>query len=274
MIDISIIIPCYNSGQFITEAVESVKAYSGKYSYEIIIIDDGSTDLFTLEVLKELSKPYVVLRKENKGPATARNYGCRLAKGRYFLFLDSDNKIIPEYIDLGITSLDQNITSGVVYAKAHFFGDKSRIGFNSIPFDIKELLVTNYIDMCTIVRKEAWESVGGFDESPDMFTLEDWDFWLSIFEKGWNFYFLNKPLFYYRIREGSLMDIHLQNKDYFRRNIYLFDKHYELYRKYYAFIIDNAIAHFKKKSLAYRIGNTFTRPAKIIKKYLIKLFYH
>jgi len=267
---ISIIIPCYNTGEYLPEALASVYAYKGDYVYEIIIIDDGSTDVKTLKLLDSLSDKHVVIKQANAGPAAARNAGCKIAKGEFLLFLDSDDKIVPEYINLGINHLQQNNKDGVVYAQPIFFGVHFRTEFKTYPFDISKLLLDNYICISTILRKTAWESVGGFDESPAMFTLEDWDFWLSIFEKGWNFHFLNKPLFYYRIREGSLMDLHLQNKEYFRRNNYLFNKHYELYRKYYVFIIDNTIAHFKEQSLAYRIGNTFTRPVKIIKKYLNK----
>jgi glycosyltransferase involved in cell wall biosynthesis len=264
MIDISIIIPCYNSGQFITEAIESVKAYSGRYSYEIIIIDDGSTDLFTIELLKELSKEYTILRQENNGPATARNNGCKIAKGRCFLFLDSDNKIIPDYIDFGIDILDHNSEAGVVYAKAHFFGDKSRTEFNSIPFDIKELLVTNYIDMCAIVRKRTWESVDGFDESPEIFTLEDWDFWLKVYEKGWKFIFIDKKLFYYRIREGSLMDNYHKSEILKVRTEYIFKKHVLLLEQQYRSIY---------QSLAYKTGLKILRPYRLVKKFFKQLLH-
>lgn len=267
---LSIIIPCYNTGEYLSEALASVYAYTGNYTYEIIIIDDGSTDITTLKLLDSLSEKHIVLKQSNAGPAAARNAGCKIAQGDFLLFLDSDNSIVPEYIDYGINNLLENHEAGVVYAKANFIGDASRGEFKVAPFDVKELLVSNYIDTCAVIRKKAWESVNGFDESPHFLTLEDWDFWLKLYEQGWKFVFIDKALFYYRIRKGSLMDIHLQNKDYLRRNAYLFDKHYELYRKHYAFIIDNTIAHFKKQSSAYRIGNIVITPVRMIKKYLTK----
>lgn len=264
MIDISIIIPCYNSGGYLTEALDSVNDYTGVHSYEIIIIDDGSTDQFTIELLEKLSAKYVVKRQENKGPATARNSGCKIANGKYLLFLDSDNKIIPEYIDIGIRNLEHNAEAGVVYAKANFFGkDASKKKFITLPFNINELLITNYIDTCAVVKKETWESVDGFDESPEMFTLEDWDFWLRIYEKGWKFIFINKELFYYRFREGSLMDNFHKSSQVNNRMEYIFNRHSLLLAKQHQRLY---------RSLDYGIGSKLLRPyrfiKRIIKKYL------
>src|SRR4051812_30684422 len=113
---ISIVIPCYNSGQFLPDAIESVRSYNGKHSYEIIIVDDGSTDEATLTLLEGLSvDSCVVLHQPNKGPAAARNTAIRHSKGEYILFLDSDNKIRPEYIDEGIKALENDKKAGVAY---------------------------------------------------------------------------------------------------------------------------------------------------------------
>ena len=261
MIDISVIIPCYNSGNYIMEALDSVDDYSGIHSYEIIIIDDGSTDQFTIELLDKLSVKYIVRRQENKGPATARNTGCKIATGKYLLFLDSDNKILPDYIDIGIQNLEQNAEAGVVYAKAYFFGNVTgRKKFVTLPFNINELLITNYIDTCTVVKKETWKSVGGFDESPEMFTLEDWDFWLRIYEKGWKFIFIDRELFYYRFREGSLMDSFHKTGQVNNRMEYIFNKHTLLLASQHQRLY---------RSLDYSIGSKLLRPYRFI-KHIIK----
>ena len=263
MIDISIIIPCYNSGCYLVEALDSVHDYKGVHSYEIIIIDDGSTDQFTIELLEKLSTKYVVQRQENKGPATARNTGCRIAKGKYLLFLDSDNKIIPDYIDIGISNLELNAEAGVVYSKAIFFGnDAGRKKFVTLPFNINELLITNYIDTCTVVKKETWKSVGGFDESPEMFTLEDWDFWLRIYEKGWKFIFIDKELFYYRFREGSLMDGFHKSVKVNDRMEYIFNRHSLLLASQHQRLY---------RSLDYRIGSKLLHPYRFIKRIIKKI---
>ena len=99
---ISIVIPCYNSGIYITEAVTSVKE-SSFTNYEIIIVDDGSSDLHTLSVLRQLEhQKCKLIVQANGGPAAARNSGVRVAKGEYLFFLDSDNKIHPEYLEKSV----------------------------------------------------------------------------------------------------------------------------------------------------------------------------
>src|SRR4051812_30462131 len=97
---VSIIIPCYNSGKYLPEALDSISAYPDKGMYEVIIINDGSTDELTLSLLNNLQQngEHIVLHQENKGPAAARNAGVKMAKAPYLLFLDSDNKIESNYI--------------------------------------------------------------------------------------------------------------------------------------------------------------------------------
>jgi len=138
---LSIIIPCYNSGAFLFEAIRSVEQYKGIHKYEIIIVDDGSTDRDTLSLLADLNqKGYKIIYQSNQGPAAARNTGVHNAKSEFLLFLDSDNKIVPEYIDMGIDNLLKNNETAVVYGNAIFFGDFSRKpGFQSGPFEIEKI---------------------------------------------------------------------------------------------------------------------------------------
>jgi glycosyltransferase involved in cell wall biosynthesis len=187
--DISIIVPCYNSGLYLPEAIESVRKYCGKYTYNIVLVDDGSNDEQTLQVLENYRNDddIVFVKHENRGLAAARNTGCEAADAEFLLFLDSDNRILTEYIDNGIEFLSQNPDYAVVYGCPKFFGDNSREGYKTGYFDLENLLIGNYIDTCAVVRKTAWESVGGFDTSIPSF--EDWNFWLSLAEKKLEFSF-------------------------------------------------------------------------------------
>lgn len=202
---VSIIIPCYNQGIFLDEALQSVSQGTGKGLSEIIIVNDGSTDESTLNRLKELSaKGYTVINQTNKGLGAARNAGIRAATGTYILPLDSDNKIKSEYILEGIKLLDSDPSLDVVYSNAEYFGEKKGI-WESGEFNLQRLMIENYIDACAIFRKSTWEKVGGYDEKMPVMGYEDWDLWLKIAFQNGKFTFVNKALFYYRYSAKSMI---------------------------------------------------------------------
>ena len=93
---VSVIIPCYNAGEWIDEAVDSVLSQTYK-DYEIIIVNDGSSDPLTQEKLRSYESSSIqVIHQENKGPAAARNTGIRSARGEYILPLDADDMLVPD----------------------------------------------------------------------------------------------------------------------------------------------------------------------------------
>lgn len=211
MIEISIIIPCFNSGNHLLEAIESCHCSTFK-DFEIVVVDDGSFDSLTIELLNTLEKSdsVIVLRKTNGGPASARNLGVSHASGEFLLFLDSDNRIRPDYLSRAFQIIIDNPKIGVMYSRPFFFGggdctqELSR--FEVKDFSLDSLLSGNYVDMCSLVRKEAFLEIGGFDENQELYFGEDWDLWIRMAYVGWKFHFLNEVLFDYRIRKGSLMD--------------------------------------------------------------------
>src|SRR4029078_6745891 len=100
----------------------------------------------------------------------------------------------------------------------------TRQEFTSCAFSIERLFIENFIDMCSVIRKSAWEEVQGLDES--LRQHEDWELWLRLYKAGWQFVFIDKILFNYRIRLGSLIT---QNEDAYREIIpYLYKKHWDL----------------------------------------------
>ena len=161
---ISIIIPCYNHGQYIREAIQSVEQCDDKDLYEIIILNDGSTDKFTIEVLQQLAdNRYHIINQSNLGLGAARNNAIKKAQGKYILPLDSDNKIRPEYIYESIKILDEQPGIAMVYGDAEYFGEETgrqKVG----KFNLQKIMLGNYIDACAVYRKSAWEALGGYDE--------------------------------------------------------------------------------------------------------------
>lgn len=239
-IKVSVIIPCYNSGKYLEEAIFSV-LHSGFQDFEVIVINDGSFDIQTLQILNRLRDlEFVsVFNKGQGGPASARNLGVVYARGEFLLFLDSDNRIQTDFLNSAVQVIHKNCQLGVVYAKPVFFGfegyqESNRFYVRDYSFDA--LLSGNYVDMCSLVRKKAFLEVGGFDESQELFFGEDWDLWIRIAQAGWKFYFLDKVLFDYRIRKGSLMDqVDAEKRD--RTLHYLGTKHgfliHQRYRQYF-----------------------------------------
>jgi len=88
--EVSVIIPAYNSGKTIEDTVKSVLSQTFKGQYEVIVVDDGSTDNTAEAISKIKDKRIILVKQSNKGPATARNHGARKARGRFILFTDSD----------------------------------------------------------------------------------------------------------------------------------------------------------------------------------------
>lgn len=209
---ISIIIPCYNHGQYIREAINSVEECKDNHLYEIIILNDGSTDEFTIDILRQLAdEGYNVINQHNQGLGATRNNGIKMAAGEYILPLDSDNKIRKEYIYESIQILDSHSDVKMVYGDFEYFGDKKgehKVG----EFNLQKIMIGNYIDACAVFRKSAWETIGGYDENMPVMGMEDWDLWLNMCLTGYKFQYINKILFDYRISRNSMRtNLHSKN---------------------------------------------------------------
>ena len=234
-IALSVVIPCYNQGEFILEAVSGLQNYKNHESVEIIIVNDGSTEPLTHKILNYLKENgYQVIDQINQGLAQARNTGIAKALGRYILPLDADNKVRENYIVKSIEILDNYPEIGVVYGNAEFFGAKT--GVWQVPeFDINRLAMGNYIDACAVFRKIVWKDCGGYDPKiPDKLGYEDWDFWLGAAEQGWKFYHIPEVMFDYRVRSESMVsacNLPENRKQLFR---YICTKHLGLYTTNFA----------------------------------------
>jgi len=201
---ISVIIPCFNHGEFLPEAVASVTAVK-RDDVELIVVDDGSTDELTRAEMDALvARGIHVIRQENQGLAAARNAGILVSKGEYILPLDADDRLRPGWIDHGIRILAANPKVGVVYGDAEYFGTRTgrwRMG----PFDRNRLLQSNYIPACAIYRRSIWEQNGGYDATMPVWVVEDWDFWLTTLKHGWEFAYVPEVLFDYRVAKESMV---------------------------------------------------------------------
>jgi glycosyltransferase involved in cell wall biosynthesis len=256
--DISIVIPCYNHGHFLAEAIASIEAARTPRLLEVIIVDDGSTDPKTHEALDALQrKGYSVIHQKNAGLGAARNAGIRSATGEFILPVDSDNRIRKCYLDQAAQLLSDDAEMGVVYGDAEYFGDKTG-RWTVREFDFARLVHANFIDACALMRKRVWEEIGGYDEHMPHMGWEDWDFWLRAALKGWRFVRMNEVAFDYRVRAGSMLsEINKHNEV---MDHYLFSKRElvavgqirpELHRLWNL-----------EKSLEYRLGKRLLSPVR------------
>lgn len=195
---VSIIIPCFNQGQYLKEAVDSVLA-STYENIEIIVVNDGSTEY--LDVLENFSAPKTkIIHQDNQGVSSARNNGIKIAAGKYILPLDADDKIHSEYIEKAVKVLEENSDVGIVYCRAAYFGSVNG------EWKLKEHKFPNYlwengIFCSAMYRKSDWERSGGY--KPEMENgNEDWEFWITLSELGIKAYKIPEILFYYRQAEN------------------------------------------------------------------------
>lgn len=202
---VSVVIPCFNHGDVLSEAVSSVMALQ-RDDVELIVVDDGSTDHRTRERMSVLmSQGIHVVRQDNQGLAAARNSGIRLAKGEFIVPLDSDNRLRESYLIAGVKILNDNPAIGVVYGHSQIFGETS--GIRKVPeFDLISLARANFVDACALYRKCVWTSVQGYDEKMPWMGWEDWDFWLRAAVYGWGFSRLDEVTFDYRVCSHSMIN--------------------------------------------------------------------
>lgn len=227
---VSIIIPCFNHGKYLLEALVSIENCDNSL-FEAIIINDGSTEPDTLTILDEVGEKYKVIHQKNSGLCAARNAGIAKAKGRYILPLDADNRIYPGYLEHGIPILDANPEVAVVYGKRDFFGDTSVAElFQPGEFDLARLAVGNYIDACALIRKTALTDCGNYATDLPEQGLEDWDLWLSLASKGWKFHFLDEVVYGYRFRPTSMARTMVESGDAAKNTAYIASKHAMLFR--------------------------------------------
>lgn len=225
MVIVSIIIPCYNHGQYLMEALKSISDAVTSYSYEIIIVNDGSTDEHTLTVLSWVEQEgYQVIHQPNGGLAAARNNAISMAKGKYIIPLDSDNKLHQNYLTKAIELLEKNPDIDIVYGNPILFGDKEGV-ITVGKFSISKIIKINYIDACAVFRKITWEKVSGYDGNMPAMGNEDWEFWIHAFFKGATFLYVNEVCFYYRVLANS-MTVTTTIPGLVKNSEYIYQKHY------------------------------------------------
>jgi len=180
---VSAIIPTYNRADYIAQAVSSCLAQTYP-CYEIIVVDDGSTDN-TPQVLGQFGTRIQVVRQKNGGLAAARNAGIRAATGQYLGFLDDDDLWLPCKLERQVQALSQDHAVTVIYSDFAYVHEE---GKNTVPRSLNRpqprnmleaLLMGNWLAVDTfLIRRDCFGEIGFFNE--ELRAHEDWDFWLRL----------------------------------------------------------------------------------------------
>jgi len=205
--EISVIIPVYNQGEFLAESMDSLKKQTIQ-NFETILINDGSTESKTLEILKKLEacpplKNFKIYHKKNGGLSSARNLGIQKSKGDFFVPLDADDKLHPEFLE---QTYKHAKAKNLDFVGTHIqhFGIKNSIHKTRINF--YEELFNNQLPVCALFHKKIYQKIQGYDET-FKHGYEDWDFWISILKNNFQGKIIPKPFFFYRIKKESMLTV-------------------------------------------------------------------
>lgn len=181
---ISVIIPAYNASSTINSTIQSVLLQSFS-DFELIVIDDGSTDM-TAEIVRDIKDSRIKLFSDrNCGLSVARNRGIEQAVGEYLAFLDADDLWTEDKLEKQLMVLEANPKAGVAYSWTSYIDEEDNLLYNCYPTSFQgnvlgKLLLTNFLHNGSnpLIRSSAVQSVGKFD--PELKSGEDWDYYLRL----------------------------------------------------------------------------------------------
>ncbi len=209
---VSVVIPAYQSADYIVETLKSVQAQTFK-GYEIIVVNDGSPDT---EALEQVLTPFLTsiryIQQENGGPGAARNRGIREACGRYVAFLDSDDLWLPNHLARQIELLASDPSLALVYSNALVLQGDTPVGtaFERIPQDLHVSFETLVSERCTIgtstvvASRQALLDAGGFEDRRR--RSEDFDLWLRMAHRGLKMSYSTSVQVCHRAGNGLALD--------------------------------------------------------------------
>jgi glycosyltransferase involved in cell wall biosynthesis len=200
-----LVIPTFNCAGYIGRALDSI-FHQTLQDFEVIIVDDGSTDGTKLALHRYLQDPRVrYVYQKNGGPAAARNTGVRLSTAAYIHFLDADDALAPDALKLLSATLDAEPSASWCITDYLRVNEKMRVVHClAIPNGEKfyEILKEDFVAIGMFFRRTAFVSVGMYDET--LRLCEDWDLNIRMIHNDRPYIHLPQPLYYYHGRKGSL----------------------------------------------------------------------
>jgi glycosyltransferase involved in cell wall biosynthesis len=206
---VSVVIPAYNACKYIVETLESALNQNFQ-SFEIIVVDDGSTDGTHTVVEKYGDRGVVLLQQPNSGVGAARNRALSVARGEFVALLDSDDLWEPDYLQTMVGFLEQNPEVSIAFSDSLFFGESKFVGkrFQEVyppspPITFAKLAgMISHVNVAATLRREVFTSIGLFDET--IRGGEDFELWLRALHAGCRIEPVPKVLVHYRRHASSL----------------------------------------------------------------------
>lgn len=207
---VSVLIPCYNAGQYLAAALDSVLAQTYQ-DFEIIVVDDGSEDDSAAVVARYLQVRY--FRNTHSGISVTRNLAVSKARGALIAFLDADDLWMPEKLEKQVAYLDDHPDCQLVFTLAENFYDGEPETMNQRQEQLLHANMDNYLASCCI-RRELFELHGGFRE--DYSHGEDTHWVTKLWAAGVNMkHCIPEPLYLRRIHDSNISLSHrkVEQKD-------------------------------------------------------------
>jgi glycosyltransferase involved in cell wall biosynthesis len=179
---VSVIIPTYNRGWILAEAIDSVLAQDYK-DYELIVVDDGSTDN-TREILDDCGQDIIVLQQANSGVSAARNRGIAAAGGQLVAFLDSDDLWLPRKLSRQVDFFKLKPDAVINQTEEIWIRNGVRVNPKDRHLKPSGMIFERSLELCLVspsavmIKRTLFDAVGLFDEN--LTACEDYDFWLRI----------------------------------------------------------------------------------------------
>ncbi len=222
---IAVVVTCRDLGRTLSEALESVDRQT-RPAAEIVVVDDASDDLYTRQAVARLAQGGTcVVRGDGRGAAAARNLGARATTADYLVWLDADDVLDPVYFERAAARLDADSQVAFVSCALRAFGASSYVWKPSEPAFVDAVSTGGVPHASTMVRRDLWESIGGFDEG--LASYELLDFWAAVFEGGFRGVVLDEPLLNYRVRPRSGYRRSIEPRTYRARLGHFYAKHRE-----------------------------------------------
>lgn len=198
---VSVIVTCWNLGMYLPDTLRSIRAQTFT-DYELCVVDDGSTDAETLQVLSALPSDIIRVTTTNRGLPAARNAGVQHTTGTFICAVDADDILRPRLLEESVHRLEATPTLAFISHWIRAFGDES---WDWCPdsCDLPGLLDINTVNGSALVRRTAVEAIGGWDETMTG-GGEDWEFWIRMVSRGYCGAVIPEILFEYRRRPDSM----------------------------------------------------------------------